>query len=230
VVYPANYANVLGVSGVNENKSFAAQGTTPAWCNGWSNSGTHVDLSAPFAAYSTIPGNSYGEKCGTSMAAPHVAGAAALVRARNPTWSNQQVVNQLIATAEDRGPAGRDNQYGHGIVDAARAVGLAVPFVVTASVPDWITVKGTYQLIGNAGHPATGWRWDRSDDGGASWVVWATSQNSAFVAYLGEYTITWRLSATRTSDGATDTDVQSTYICTTPSCVPIPIAGAPAGE
>ncbi|MBA4156735.1 MAG: S8 family serine peptidase [Gemmatimonadetes bacterium] len=124
-VYPARYTNVVGVSGVQRNKSFAS--TSP--CNGArSNYGPHVDLSAPFWALSTVPTNRYEDEragwCGTSFATPHVAGAAALVRAKNPTWTNRQVVDRLFATAEDRGSPGRDEYYGYGIVDAAAALGI----------------------------------------------------------------------------------------------------------
>jgi subtilisin family serine protease len=134
-IYPARYTNVIGVSGVNENKTFA----NPAPCGSSSNWGNHVDLAAPFTAYSTIGGNSYGTLCGTSMATPHVAGAAALVIARNPSWTNQQVVNQLFATAEDRGTVGKDVYFGYGIVDAAAAVGYITPppFSVSLSGPTY---------------------------------------------------------------------------------------------
>ncbi len=124
VVYPAFYTDVIGVSGVQPNKSFAS--TSP--CRGSaSNWGVHVDLAAPFWALSTVPGDAYEDEttelwCGTSMAAPHVAGAAALVKAKNPTWSNEQVRDKLFATAEDLGPVGRDDQFGHGLVKAAAAV------------------------------------------------------------------------------------------------------------
>lgn len=122
VSYPANYTNVIGVSGVRPDKSFAS--TSP--CGSSSNSGFNVDLAAPFWALSTVPGDGYEDEtvgwCGTSQAAPHVAGAAALVKAKNPTWTNQQVVNKLFSTAEDLGPVGRDDQFGHGLVKAATAV------------------------------------------------------------------------------------------------------------
>ena len=52
-VYPAAYTDVIGVSGVNADKSFAASGTTG--CFSYSNYGSHVDLSAPFTANSTRP-------------------------------------------------------------------------------------------------------------------------------------------------------------------------------
>ena len=220
IVYPAGYTNVLGISGVNQNKSFAASGTTG--CSGYSNYGSHVDLAAPFSALSSVPGGTYGTKCGTSMATPHVAGAAALVRAKNPSWTNQQVVTQLLNTAEDRGPAGWDSQFGRGIVDAAKAVGYVDPFFVTATVPEWISVKSTYPLNGSASHPATGWKWERSDNGGATWGLWANAQNSQFVAYAGGYTIHWRLTARRVSDGVTGTDVRATIVCIGTTCGPIP--------
>ncbi len=56
------------------------------------------------------------------MATPHVSGAAALIRSKNPAWSNQQVVDKLRNTAVDLGAAGWDDHFGYGLVDAARAV------------------------------------------------------------------------------------------------------------
>jgi subtilisin family serine protease len=133
VVYPAGYQNVLGVSGVLQDKSFAS--TSPC-LNGdgsrvRSNNGAHVDLSAPFFALSTVGQNAYQDEtrgwCGTYIASAHVAGAAALLRSQNPSWTNQQVVDRLLATALDRGAAGRDDNFGYGIVDAAFALGIAPP-------------------------------------------------------------------------------------------------------
>jgi subtilisin family serine protease len=65
-----------------------------------SNFGAHVDIAAPgVGILSTIPGNTYGTKTGTSMAAPLVAGTAALVWANNPTWTRSQVEERLLKTA-----------------------------------------------------------------------------------------------------------------------------------
>lgn len=60
---------------------------------------------------------------GTSMAAPHVSGVAALLLASGVATSPQQVRNTLQATAEDKGAPGWDPVYGWGLLDAAAALG-----------------------------------------------------------------------------------------------------------
>ncbi|MFP7722967.1 S8 family serine peptidase [Lysobacter sp. A3-1-A15] len=62
---------------------------------------------------------------GTSMASPHVAGAAAIIWSADPSATNQQVRDAMNATALDLGTAGRDNYYGNGLVqtfDATEAL------------------------------------------------------------------------------------------------------------
>jgi serine protease len=59
---------------------------------------------------------------GTSMAAPHVSGVAALIIANNIATTPDEVRNVLESTAEDKGSAGWDPEYGHGIVDAYAAL------------------------------------------------------------------------------------------------------------
>jgi subtilisin family serine protease len=70
--------------------------------------------------WSTNPSVHYGWGMGTSMAAPHVAGAAAVLRGLG--LSPQQTVNRLLATAKDIGTPGRDSTYGAGRLDLAAAV------------------------------------------------------------------------------------------------------------
>jgi len=50
--------------------------------------------------YSTLPGNSYGYKTGTSMAAPHVAGIAGLLLARDPTLTYAQLKAAILSTVD----------------------------------------------------------------------------------------------------------------------------------
>jgi len=59
---------------------------------------------------------------GTSMAAPHVSGVAALVLAANPSFSGAQLRERLTGSAVDMGPPGFDARYGFGRVDAYSAV------------------------------------------------------------------------------------------------------------
>lgn len=56
------------------------------------------------------------------MASPHVAGTAALLLAAKPGISNVDARAELGSTADDLGPAGKDNLYGYGLVDAQESV------------------------------------------------------------------------------------------------------------
>jgi subtilisin family serine protease len=73
------------------------------------------------STYWTADGpNAYAYMQGTSMAAPHVAGAAAVLLGLGLT--PQQTVDRLLATAKDIGATGRDSTYGAGRLDLAKAV------------------------------------------------------------------------------------------------------------
>lgn len=111
--YPASYDAVVSVAAVDSNANHAS----------YSQYNSQVEIAAPGSSvYSTYPTNSYATLNGTSMATPHVAGAAALVWSYFPQCSNTQIRSVLNATAQDRGAAGRDNYYGHGIVKVGDAV------------------------------------------------------------------------------------------------------------
>lgn len=111
VLYPANYAEVIAVSATDSADAIAS----------WSSRGPDVELAAPGASiFSTYKGGGYRTLSGTSMAAPHVTGTAALVIASGITDSNL-VRAKLQSTAEDKGASGRDNLYGYGIIDAQAA-------------------------------------------------------------------------------------------------------------
>jgi subtilisin family serine protease len=71
---------------------------------------------------SRVPDGKYTLFGGTSAATPMVAGIAALVWSQRPELTAPQVKALLFRSARDLGPAGRDNRYGYGVVDAYRAV------------------------------------------------------------------------------------------------------------
>ncbi|MEB3330496.1 MAG: S8 family peptidase [Candidatus Sericytochromatia bacterium] len=111
--YPAANAGVLAVGATTAEDQLAA----------FSNTGPWIGLVAPGAdILSTLPGGRYGLKSGTSMATPCVAGVAALVRDRRPGWSPDAVRAHLEQTAEDLGPPGFDARFGHGRLNAGRAL------------------------------------------------------------------------------------------------------------
>ncbi|MFS8498552.1 MAG: type VII secretion-associated serine protease mycosin, partial [Micromonosporaceae bacterium] len=108
--------------------------------------GTHADfsvtgpelaLSAPGSDIVTTGLNGeYVVASGTSVAAPMVAGAAALVRARFPDLSADEVVHRLVSTATDAGEPGWDEVYGHGIVNVVAALTADVPEFTPEDEPD----------------------------------------------------------------------------------------------
>lgn len=119
--YPGASPEAIGVSAVNSDDRWASFSTFGEW----------VDLAAPGAnVLSTYPlklGNGYKIMDGTSMAAPFVSAAAALVRSQYPSLTQAQVRAQLERTAKDVIMTGKDKYAGWGRVDIARAVLEAPP-------------------------------------------------------------------------------------------------------
>ncbi len=84
--------------------------------------GPEADVSAPAVGILSSVGNGYSAYSGTSMATPHVAGTVALMKAVDGTLTFSQADQILKDTAVDLGPAGHDNTFGFGRIDAAAAV------------------------------------------------------------------------------------------------------------
>jgi subtilisin family serine protease len=114
--FPAAYPEVISVAAVD-------------WKGGkaeFSNFGSYIDVAAPGVDIpSTYVNNTYASLSGTSMACPHVAGWAGLIRSLNKNLSNSEVMKILREATHDAGTPGWDHYYGYGIMDVPRALELA---------------------------------------------------------------------------------------------------------
>lgn len=118
--YPANYEipNIISVAASNQHDNLTS----------FSNYGrTSVDLVAPgIDIYSTAPNSGYGYGYGTSMAAPHVAGVAALVKSRFAELEDTEIKAKILQSV-DRRIKLQEKVVSGGRLNAARAVGRNVP-------------------------------------------------------------------------------------------------------
>jgi len=115
-IWPAASPDVIAVGAI---------APTSVWAP-FSSTGEYVDLAAPgVAVLTTAADGGYVAGNGTSLSAPFVSATVALLRARNPELSPQQLRQVLIDTARDLGPTGWDAQFGHGVVDPAAALSRA---------------------------------------------------------------------------------------------------------
>jgi serine protease len=133
--YPAGYDSVISVSAVDIGAEIAS----------YSNFGGTIEVAAPGGSFSfdlnfdnyvdgvlstfseKLGANSYrmdlyAFQQGTSMAAPHVAGLAALIKANNPTFTAEQIRSRIQSNVIDLGSGGRDDFYGYGMINAYAAV------------------------------------------------------------------------------------------------------------
>jgi type VII secretion-associated serine protease mycosin len=123
--YPAGYPGVIAVGATDSSDEIAS----------FSNFGSWISVAAPGEdILSTLPtrdvyvtategkDNSYDVMDGTSMAAPFVAGLAALIRSQYPTMPAAAVKARIERSADDLGDPGFDEQFGHGRINAARAI------------------------------------------------------------------------------------------------------------
>lgn len=111
--YPSAYPEVLSVAAVDYNGNRA----------NFSNYGDYIDIAAPGVNIpSTFFNAQYAALSGTSMAAPHVAGLAALIKSANPDLKSSQVINIIKTSAIDLGEQGKDIDYGNGLIDVNSAL------------------------------------------------------------------------------------------------------------
>jgi subtilisin family serine protease len=111
--FPAADPNVIAVSATDAaDRLFRA-----------ANRGAHIAVAAPGVdILLPAPNAEYQFTSGTSFAAAHVSGSAALILERKPELTPEAVRDILVATAKDLGPKGRDDDFGAGLVDAYPAI------------------------------------------------------------------------------------------------------------
>lgn len=148
-------ANILSMTATDRNDNLAS----------WANYGaTTVDVAAPgVSIYSTIPGNSYGYKSGTSMATPHVAGVAALLKAVNPTSTVAQVKADIMDGVEQKSglsgkcvTGGRVNAY----ASLVSSTPLEAKFY---GVPDTTVFPMTVRFFDASIGSPNSWHWNFGD-------------------------------------------------------------------
>ena len=124
--YPAADPNVIAVSATDaEDKLFSA-----------SNRGNHIAVSAPGVdILLPAPDSNYQMISGTSFAAAHVSGIAALILERKPGLSPDNVRQILQSSSKDLGPRGKDDQFGAGLVDAYQAILALEPRTASGQAP-----------------------------------------------------------------------------------------------
>ncbi len=111
--YPGSHPDVIAVGALRTTQQRASFSSTGDW----------VDVAAPGASVlSTVPGDGFGFKSGTSMASPLVAAGAALLLSLDSSLSVEQVYALLTSSAVDLGSRGWDAEFGHGSMDVVAAV------------------------------------------------------------------------------------------------------------
>lgn len=130
---PASIPGVIAVAGVDRELNPSALSSVK---------GFTIGVTAPsedlVAAY---PGGEYRLWSGTSAAAPIVSGLAAMIRSMYPEMNSVNVVNRVIQSARKVGFEGYSNSFGHGIIDAEKALLAEIPEVSEnplGSLSKWI--------------------------------------------------------------------------------------------
>lgn len=173
--YPAAHPHAIAVASTTASDTLSGFSTRGAW----------VDVAAPGSSiYSTFPNNRYGALSGTSMATPHVAGLAALILARNPTLTPDEVRALIEGTADDLGDPGWDIAFGNGRINARRALEQTAPYTGTFPVRgpqppliEW--PAGCQELVDDGDFEA----------GAGQWQLAGTARIDATRAYSGTHAL-----------------------------------------
>ena len=141
VMYPASYAQTLSVGAVNYQKNWAS----------YSEYNKYVDVCAPGgdALSGSTKGNDYlwsldledsgspKGATGTSFAAPHIAGAAAVVKGIRKQTNNADMRLLLKYSSEDLGTVGKDNYYGYGMLNMKKLIKCLTEYTAVPYIPEY---------------------------------------------------------------------------------------------
>ncbi len=253
--YPAAYPETIAVSAIAD---FNGQGGASSGCAffpdilnacdemlGWfSNNGPAIDVAAPGVnVYSTTLGGSWGFKSGTSMAAPHVAGVAALMLGANPGLSPAQVRSIMTETGEcpDGATSGAATCSGHGqwqvagiisgsspdpdgiaepLVDAYAATQMAAALSGPDETPPVLTLNGPnpqYLTVNETYTELGATAFDFIDGDVTSAIV--IDSSAVNTAVLGTYPVTYDV--TDSSENAADQVTRSVEVLPLDTTAPV---------
>lgn len=180
---PAHISNAIVVSAIDSSLSRAS---FPNW---GSNFGQSVDVAAPGVNIKSCliggiydpDGNQYyyGDYAlwsGTSMAAPHISAAAAMIKYANPSATPAQIESTLIGTCQDLGSTGYDVYYGHGVPKLSKLIKQSVNPAISLSQSSWSGYVGENFTLKASVVPS-----DQS-------VVWSSSDTSVATVSNGNVT------------------------------------------
>jgi subtilisin family serine protease len=144
-LYPASMNHVISVGATDSNDLKTD----------FSNYGSFLDVMAPGKGiYSSVPSGGYASADGTSMSSPFVSGLAALIKANNPAYTNDDIYQTIVTTAYDLGPSGWDKDHGYGRIDALAALQAGTPLRSKITSPmEGIVLNGTVNIIGTSSGP-----------------------------------------------------------------------------
>lgn len=143
--YPGSYPEVLSVAGTDRDDKAAP-------C---SNFNSNVAVSAPadrLVGLAPMPTRLMQAPCGTSAAAPQVSGVAALLFAQDPSRTPAEVRALIVGTADDLGAPGRDDRFGAGRLNVARA--LSATGARVSTVAPVIAARNATAVLSAPAHSA----------------------------------------------------------------------------
>ncbi len=160
---PAALDGVLGVTGTDQQDVRLSSTAT----------GPYVDVAAPgediVGTYWVGNVRGYALGLGTEFAAPQVSGVAALILSMNPYLTPLEVTDMIAKTARDLGPAGPDQEYGYGLVDAEAAV-RRTPHYLQVNHPSLLFFREVRKSVQPTQHTITNTHSSR-----LSWTITTTA-------------------------------------------------------
>ena len=228
---PGDTANAIIVAALDAASPYALEAySSRGPTNGPGGSLAGGFIKPDIAGYANVSTTSYGPRSsgmsfnGTSSACPHVAGAAALVWSANPSWSRAQVYSYLESRAQDKGPSGMDNSFGHGRLYLGAAPAAACSYSISPTSRSFGSSGGSGSISVSA---SSGCSWTAntakawihvnsgasgSGNGTVSYSVDANTSTSSRSGTIRAAGITFTITQSGSSGGGSGSSGDNTYL------------------